>query len=126
MIRFVPLSVILLIHSELIREFGGKAGLRDRGLLESALARPRNQQIYGSADLYDLAAGYAFGIIKNHPFIDGNKRVGLVCAYTFLRMNGAELAATEEEAVIVFEGVAAGTVGEKTLAEWFRANSSPT
>lgn len=126
MIRFVPISTVLVIHSELLREFGGKPGLRDRGLLESALDRPRNLEAYESADIYRLAAAYAFGIIKNHPFIDGNKRIGLVTAYTFLRINGIELNASEEEAVIVIEGMAAGTLGEKELEEWLRENSVET
>lgn len=126
MIRYVPIPTVLVIHSELVREFGGKPGLRDRGLLESALARPRNLKGYEGADLYRLAAAYAYGIIKNHPFIDGNKRVGLVTAYTFLRINGIELNASEEEAVIVIEGVAAGTLAEKELEEWLRENSVET
>lgn len=126
MIRYVPIPTVLVIHSELVREFGGKPGLRDRGLLESALARPRNLKGYEGADLYRLAAAYAHGIIKNHPFIDGNKRVGLVTAYTFLRINGIELNASEEEAVIVIEGVAAGTLAEKELEEWLRENSVET
>ena len=120
MIRYVPISTVLVIHSELLREFGGKPGLRDRGLLESALDRPRNLEAYEGADIFRLAAAYAFGIIKNHPFIDGNKRVGFITAYTFLSINGFELNASEEEAVIMIEGVAAGSVDEKTLAEWLR------
>ncbi|MBN8549892.1 MAG: type II toxin-antitoxin system death-on-curing family toxin, partial [Deltaproteobacteria bacterium] len=80
MIRFVPLSAVLTIHAELLREFGGKSGMRDRSLLESALARPKHLHLYEKADLFRLAAAYAFGVIKNHPFIDGNKRTGLVVA----------------------------------------------
>lgn len=122
MIRFVPLSAVLIIHAELIREFGGQPGIRDHGLLESALDRPKNRHKYDNADLFILAAAYAFGIAKNHPLIDGNKRVGLVCAYSFLQMNGMELSASEEETVIVMTGVASGKVDEKTLASWFKTN----
>lgn len=123
MIRFVPLSAVQVMHAELLREFGGQPGVRDRGLLESALDRPKNLHNYEKADLFRLAASYAFGITKNHPFIDGNKRVGLVCAYSFLRMNGIELTATEEETVIVMTGVADGSVDESTLASWIKTNS---
>ncbi len=123
MIRFVPISAVLLMHSELIREFGGKSGIRDRGLLESALARPKNLHAYKKADLFRLAASYSYGVIKNHPFIDGNKRVGLTIAYAFLQINKIELTASEEEAVIVMIGVADGSVDEQTLAKWLQANA---
>lgn len=125
MIRFVPLSAVLTIHAELLREFGGKSGMRDRGLLESALARPKHLHLYEKADLFRLAAAYAFGVIKNHPFIDGNKRTGLVVAYAFLNINKVEMTASEEEATIVMLGVADSSVEEKTLAAWFQANSKP-
>lgn len=123
MIRFIPLSAVMLMHSELIREFGGSNGLRDKGLLESTLNRPRNLHEYEQGSVYQLAAAYAYGLIKNHPFIDGNKRIGLVCSYAFLSMNGVELIASEEEAVIVMTGVADGSVDEETLAQWFQSNS---
>ena len=114
---------VLVIHAELVREFGGKSGLRDRGLLESALARPKHLHLYEKADLFKLAAAYAFGLIKNHPFLDGNKRAGLVVAYAFLRINKIEMLATEEEATIMMLGVAESTVDEKRLAVWLQANS---
>lgn len=123
MIRFVPFSAVLTIHAELVREFGGKSGMRDRGLLESALARTKHLHLPEKADLFRLAAAYAFGVIKNHPFIDGNKRTGLVVAYAFLNINKVEITATEEEATIVMLGVADSSVEEKTLAAWFQANS---
>ena len=123
MIRFIPLSAVMLMHSELIREFGGSNGLRDKGLLESALNRPRDLYEYAQGSVYQLGAAYAYGLIKNHPFIDGNKRIGLVCSYAFLSMNGVELIASEEEAVIVMTGVADGSVDEETLAQWFQSNS---
>ena len=125
MIRFVPLSAVLTIHAELIREFGGKPGIRDRGLLESALARPKHLHLYENADLFKLSAAYAFGVIKNHPFIDGNKRTGLVVAYAFLTINKVEMTASEEEATIVMLGVANSSVDEKVLAAWLQANSKP-
>ncbi|QQS40594.1 MAG: type II toxin-antitoxin system death-on-curing family toxin [Acidobacteriota bacterium] len=124
MTRFVPLPAVLAIHAEVIRDFGGRAGLRDGALLESALARPRNREAYEGSDVFGLAAAYAYGIIRNHPFIDGNKRVGFLCAFVFLSLNGFELDAPEEEAVIVIEGVADGSVDEKTLAEWLRDHAS--
>jgi death-on-curing protein len=124
-IRFVPFSAVLTIHAELLREFGGKSGMRDRGLLESALARPKHLHVYEKADLFRLAAAYTFGLIKNHPFIDGNKRTGLVVAYAFLNINKVEMTASEEEATIVMLGVADSSVEEKTLAAWFQANSKP-
>lgn len=123
MIRFVPLAAVLVIHADLIREFGGQIGIRDRDLLESALDRAKNLHSYEDANLFALAAAYAVGITKNHAFIDGNKRAGFLTAYSFLRMNGIELTAPEEEAVIVMTGVADGTVDELTLASWFKTYS---
>ena len=98
MIRFVPISSVLGVHSELLREFGGKPGLRDRGLLESALDRPRNLEAYEGASIFRLAAAYAFEIIKNHPFIDGNKRVAFFATDVFLRLNGWKLVVDADEA----------------------------
>ena len=95
MIRFVPLAAVLVIHADLIREFGGQIGIRDRDLLESALDRAKNLHSYEDANLFALAAAYAVGITKNHAFIDGNKRAGFLTAYSFLRMNGIELTAPE-------------------------------
>lgn len=108
------------IHHEQLREHGGRFGLRDENLLESALARPRQRWSYEDADLFDLAAAYAFGIAKNHPFVDGNKRTALVALGVFLRMNGVQLTAPEPEAVEVMLGVAAGELGEAELATWCR------
>lgn len=123
MIRFVPLTAVLVMHAELIREFGGQPGIRDRGLLESAMGRPKNLHQYEATNLFALAAAYVYGITKNHPFIDGNKRVGFVTAYSFLSINGIELSAPEEEIVIVMTGVADGSVGEATLSSWFQSYS---
>ena len=123
MIRFVQNSAVFPMHAAIIREFGGEQGIRDQGLLESALDRPKNLYHYDKADLFQMAAAYCYGIIKNHPFVDGNKRTGFVVMYAFLSMNGVELTASEEESVIVITGVADGSVDEKTLANWLRANS---
>lgn len=115
-----------LLHAALIREHGGSHGLRDPGLLESALARPRNRWAHDSeSDLPALAAAYAFRIISNHPFMDGNKRVGFACAGVFLLVNGSELDAPEPEAVLVIRDVAAGEVGEAGLVEWLRDRVVP-
>lgn len=123
MIRFLSIASIRVMHSDLLREFGGLSGERDLGLLESAIDRAKNLYLYQEASIFTLAAAYAFGITKNHPFVDGNKRVGLIAAYAFLRINGIELTASEEEAVIVMIGVADSTVDEKTLAAWLKSHS---
>jgi death on curing protein len=109
------------IHQAQLREHGGTAGVRDEGLLESALARPRHKFAYAKrADVATLAAAYAFGLAKNHGFVDGNKRVAFVAAYVFLGLNGYDLDATEPEVVTTMEGVAASRVSEAVLATWFR------
>ena len=94
--------------------------MRDAGLLDSALARPLNLAVYGKPDLSALAASYAFGIARNHPFVDGNKRTALVVCETFILDNGGELDATDAELVVVFEALAAGELSEDELADWFR------
>ena len=124
-IRWLSVSVVRAMHTELIREHGGRPGIRDESLLQSVLARPRNLKAYKDADVTQLAAVYAYGICRNHPFIDGNKRVALMSAYVFLRMNGYALNATEEEAASVFLHLAEGTITEKRLSNWLRAYSSP-
>jgi len=113
-------EVVLMVHERQIAEHGGAPGVRDLGLLESALARPINLYGYGEADLCHLAAAYAFGIIRNHPFVDGNKRVGFVASYIFLRINGVELIADEHETVLAVQSLAAGDLSEKDFAEWLR------
>ena len=123
MTRFIPIGAVLAIHAELLRQFGGQPGLRDQGLLESALARPENLLHYERADVFQMAAVYAHGIIKNHPFLDGNKRTGFMTAYSFLKINGMELIATEENAVIIILGVADGSIDEIALAKWFEENT---
>lgn len=111
------------IHSELIREHGGSYGLRDEGLLESALARPQQRWSYdATTDLAALAAGYGYGLAKNHAFIDGNKRVAFMAMYAFLGANGLELVADEDEAYAVMVDVASGECSEDDLARWLRAS----
>lgn len=114
--------IALAMHETLIREYGGSGGVRDEGLLESALARPQNQTAYGDPTLAEMAAAYAFGIARNHPFVDGNKRTALMAAYAFLRMNGLRLNAPEVEAATVIRDLAAGEIGEEELAAWITAN----
>jgi death-on-curing protein len=123
MIRWLSAPAVRAIQLELIREHGGRPGVRDQNLLESALARPRNLMAYKDTDAFGLAAAYAYGICRNHPFIDGNKRTALMAAYVFLRMNGHILTASEVEAVSIFLRLADGSLTEKGLAEWFRLNS---
>src|SRR2546423_14626820 len=105
---WLRIDVVLAAHDEQLDEHGGGAGLRDRGLLESALARPLNLYSYGEASLAKLAAAYAFGIARNHPFVDGNKRTALVAAEGFLGLNGFDLTADDVDAVRMFLCVAAG------------------
>lgn len=110
-------------HATQIAEFGGLAGLRDAGALESALARPLNLVAYGKPSLFELAAAYAFGIARNHPFVDGNKRTAFVASVVFLEINGRSFLASEEDVVVTFLALAAGEMTEARLAKWFAANA---
>jgi death on curing protein len=110
----------LAIHDRQLAEHGGGTGVRDVGLLESALARPRNHWAYGTIDPAVLAASYAFGIARNHPFVDGNKRTAWVVARLFLALNGHMLTFTAEAAIAVVLALAAGDLTEEELADWFR------
>jgi death on curing protein len=114
--------LVLAVHDEQIAEHGGRAGLRDLALLQSALARPLNLAAYGDHDAFDLAAAYAFGIARNHPFADGNKRTAFVAAAVFLLDNGHEIEATDEAIVTVMLSVSAGATSERELAAWLRAS----
>lgn len=115
----------LIAHEMLVARFGGTHGLRAAGLLDSALNKPRQLFSYGSPTLHEMAAAYAFGIVKNHPFLDGNKRAGFIAASLFLETNGLIFTAPEEEAVLFTRGLAAGeiTLGEYTV--WLRKSSQP-
>ncbi len=123
--RWLRLEVVLAVHEQQIAEHGGSTGLRDRGLLESALARPQQKAAYGEPDLADLAAAYAFGIARNHPFVDGNKRVAFVALELFLRLNGLELVADDQACLAVMLDLAAGAIEEEELAAWLRARTRP-
>jgi death-on-curing protein len=119
---WLDLTVVEAIHADLIREHGGALGVRDSGVLESALARPRQKWAYDrKTDLSALAAAYGFGLAKNHGFVDGNKRVSLMAIYVFLALNGRELEAPETEALDITTGVADGSVNEDQLAAWIRS-----
>jgi len=122
--RWISRRALLLLHAESLAEHGGLPGIRDQGLLDSALARPRNLLAYGrKCDLADLASAYAFGISRNHPFHDGNKRVAFLSGGLFLALNGLELEAGQVDAIQMFFRLASGRVTEKELAAWLRKNS---
>jgi death-on-curing protein len=117
-------SVVWAVHEAQLAEHGGLAGVRDAGLLASALARPINLAAYGEADAAALAAAYAFGIARNHPFIDGNKRTAFVCAELFLALNGVALLAEDAACVGTMLALASGELPETEFAAWLRSNSS--
>jgi death on curing protein len=117
-------ALILAIHDEQLAEHGGGTGVRDGGLLESALARPQNRLAYDAkADLPTLAAAYAFGLARNHPFVDGNKRTAFVAAELFLDLNGMTVTASDQDCVLTMVRLAAGEMEEDDFAGWLRANS---
>ena len=122
---WIDLEVLLAIHDEQLAEHGGQSGVRDRGLLESAMARPPNQFAYGEPSIARLAASYAFGLSRNHPFLDGNKRTSLVVAELSLDMNGFDLVATDAQCVTTFLQLAAGDLTEDQLADWITAHVAP-
>jgi len=125
-IRWIPEAAVRAMHAELIAEHGGVEGLRDPGLLSSALARPKNRRAYGkSSSIFDLAAVYGAAMVRNHPFIDGNKRVALMVVYAFLEMNGHRLEAPEAEAAGIMLALAAGKVDEMALSAWLKRYSVP-
>jgi death-on-curing protein len=114
--------MIVAIHDEQLAIHGGASGLRDEGMLESALDRPKNKWAYENAELAELAAAYAFGIARNHPFVDGNKRTSLLALYTFLGVNGVDFNVPEAEAATIILSLAAGEVSEESLSRWIRDN----
>ncbi len=119
---WVSRETALALHTLLIDQFGGLDGVRDDGLLDSALARPQQALAYATPTLAELAAAYAHGIVRNHPFADGNKRTALAVADVFSQLNGNELTASEVETVVVFRDLAAGEIAEAELAAWIGAN----
>jgi death on curing protein len=120
-------DTILAIHEEQLAEHGGLAGIRDAGMLDSALARPEQQFAYGdSPDLAALAAAYGFGIARNHPFADGNKRTAFVAIELFLALNGFELHASDDDCILTILALAAGELSEEQLAAWVRTKSEKT
>ncbi len=121
---WIEVEVVLAIHDEQLAEHGGQPGVRDRGLLDSALARARNAHAFGEQSLARLAATLAFGISRNHPFLDGNKRTSLVVAELFLELNGLKLTASDADCVTTFLALAAGELPEPQLAEWIEANTA--
>lgn len=123
---WIDKSVVLAIHDEQLQEHGGSPGVRDDGALESALSRPRNLAAYGEPDLCALAAAYAFGIARNHPFVDGNKRTSEVVSVTFIELNGMTVTADLADIVVTWLAIADGSMTEEQIADWFRQNCSPS
>jgi death-on-curing protein len=117
-------DIVLTLHDEQLAEHGGASGLRDLGLLQSALARPENLSVYGEPDAAALAAGYAFGIARNHAFVDGNKRTAATVALMFLDLNGVAFDIGEAELVVMVLALAAGELEEDAVATWFRDHLS--
>lgn len=122
--EWVTMPIVLAIHDEQLAIHGGSPGLREVALLESALGRPRNKWAYENAELPELAAAYGYGIARNHPFVDGNKRTALLAIYTFLGVNGVDFIVPEADAAAMILSLAAGNVSEESLARWIR-NSWP-
>ena len=120
--RWVDKRALLLLHDESLAEHGGVPGMRDQGLLDSALARPMNLLAYGEPDAAALAASYGVGVAKNHPFVDGNKRAAFLCVGLFLALNGWRLNATQVEATLAIQAVAAGDLDEAAFAGWLRSH----
>lgn len=121
-ICWIEKEVVLAVHEEQLADHGGAVGVRDANLLDSALARPRNLAAYGNPDIAELATAYAYGIIRNHPFVDGNKRTGLVAAELFLALNGYELTASDENCVLTILNVADSGLSEADLCKWISEN----
>ena len=123
--RWIDKAALLALHSESLAEHGGAPGLRDEGLLDSALARPLNLAVYGQPTLAELAACYGVGVAKNHAFVDGNKRAAFLSVGLFLAINGHRLVATQADATLAMLAVAAGEVNEAQFADWIRQHTSP-
>jgi death-on-curing protein len=119
---WVTYDQVIAIHSRELRRFGGAAGLRDEGMLQSALERPANKWRYEKAGLAELAAAYAFGLAKNHPFVDGNKRIAFMTMMTFLRKNDVRFAPDQAQATAIMFALASGEISEQSLARWISDN----
>ena len=122
---WIDAAVIETIHDAQLAEHGGLLGVRDVGLLASALARPQNLALYGTPDIAELTAAYGYGISRNHAFIDGNKRTGFVAAELFCALNGFELVANDSDCVLTMLAVASGEITEAAFANWLRAHLQP-
>ncbi|QXP83887.1 type II toxin-antitoxin system death-on-curing family toxin [Methylococcus sp. Mc7] len=122
MFHWIDEAVVWAVHEAQLAEHGGSAGVRDAGLLDSALTRPRNLAAYGTPDAADCAAAYGFGIARNHPFIDGNKRTAFVCVELFLALNGYSLEAEDADCVLTMLALAAGDLDEVAFAAWIRVD----
>lgn len=124
-IIWIQRAVVLAAHDEQLAEHGGPSGIRDENMLESALARPQNLMAYGDPDIAELAAAYAFGITRNHPFVDGNKRTAFVAMILFLALNKKSLTAQHADCVLMMLKLAAGEITEANLATWIRNHLTP-
>ncbi len=122
---WVSASVALAVHDEQLAEHGGAGGVRDLGAFESAMVRPVNLAVYGDPDVAALAAAYAYGLARNHVFVDGNKRTAYVVSEIFLALNGFQLASSDAESILTFVALAAGDLTEEALAGWFRVHVRP-
>ena len=123
--KWISREVLLLLHDESLAEHGGASGLRDEGLLASALARPRNLSLYETPDVSRLAAAYGVGLARNHAFVDGNKRTAFLAVGLFLAIHGYRLQATQADATLTMLSVAAGVIEEAAFADWIRAHIQP-
>jgi death-on-curing protein len=123
--KWLGIQSVLVMHEEQLAEHGGAGGIRDLGLLDSALARAPNAWSFGERDPVALGAVYAAGIVRNHPFVDGNKRTGFLAAYAFLFVNGIEIVASEAEVIVQFLSLAAGEIDNAEFAAWLRENTEP-
>ena len=125
-VHFIPNEIVLTIHADLLRRYGGEAGLRDRGLLESALAQPKITvgRKYVHKTIFQKAAAYGFHVCMNHPFVDGNKRIAFVLVDIFLQKNGWEITSDEEEAYLMVNSLASGKLNKAELAIWLKEHSS--
>ena len=123
--EWIEKETVFCLHEQSLHEHGGSVGIRDESLLDSALGKPQNLFAYGQPNIFDLAASYAFGLVKNHPFVDGNKRTGFVTAVLMLELNGFQFTAEEADAAVKTLALAAGEMTESGYAAWMESNSHP-